>query len=133
IEFIRKHEIKGKMITFFDWGEQCLWELPESPISIDGRLDTCYPRDVLREHWNFYDKKPVDEKIFNWHKADFALLRTDVVGLASLENNPNWKLVYRDPLAVVFVRSEIHFPKLDGLALPVGNTLSTFLGRKPFP
>jgi hypothetical protein len=133
IEFIREHSIQGNMISFFDWGEQCLWELPESPVSIDGRLDTCYPRDLLREHWNFFEGKPVDPKVFDIGQADFALLRTDVVGISLLEANASWKLVYRDPLAVVLVREINRFPKLTGVALPVTRTAETLLRRDPFP
>jgi hypothetical protein len=133
IEFIRQHQIKGNMISFFDWGEQCLWELPESRVSIDGRLDTCYPRDLLREHWNFYDGKPVDQKIFDINKADFALLRTDVVGMTALEKNPQWKLVYRDPLAIVFVRDPNRFSKLQTIGLPAGNQRLIAPQRDSFP
>lgn len=134
LEFIREHGITGNMISFFDWGEQCLWELPESPVSIDGRLDTCYPRDLLREHWRFYDGKPADPKIFDVTKADFALLRTDVVGISTLGKQREWKLIYRDPLAVVFVRELSCFPKLNGLTFPISRTRKEALeGRAPFP
>jgi hypothetical protein len=27
ISFIREHGLKGNLLVFFDWGEQCLWEL----------------------------------------------------------------------------------------------------------
>jgi hypothetical protein len=134
IEFIREHGIQGNMLSFFDWGEQCLWELPESPVSIDGRLDTCYPRNLLREHWNFYDGKTTDQTIFDLNKADFALLRTDVVGTAALKKLPAWKLVYHDPLAMIFVRDAARFPKLNALTVPINRTrLEALQGRAPFP
>jgi hypothetical protein len=134
IGFIRQHEIKGKMISFFDWGEQCLWELPESPVSIDGRLDTCYPRELLREHFKFFNEGVLpDPAIFDINKADFALLRRDVAGIALLKKDPQWKMVYSDPLAVVFVRDPGRFPKLQQIALPVTSAMKALKGRDPFP
>lgn len=133
IEFIREHDIKGNMISFFDWGEQCIWELPESRVSIDGRLDTCYSRELLREHWNFFEGKPVDPKVFDINQADFALLRTDVVVISILETNANWIVAYRDPLSIVFVREPARFPKLAAAKLPVTRTGEVLVRRDPFP
>ena len=59
VEFIQQHELRGNLLVFFDWGEMCLWELPDSRVSIDGRLDTCYPLDVIAAHWNFYNAEPL--------------------------------------------------------------------------
>jgi hypothetical protein len=133
LEFIKKHGIQGKMLSFFDWGEQSIWELPESPVSIDGRLDTCYPRPLLREHWNFYDGKPVDRKILDVSQADFALLRSDVVGILTLKHDPAWTVVYQDPLSVVLVRNLKQFRKLQDKELPVTTPLISLSKRDPFP
>ena len=47
LEFIKQHGLRGNLLVFFDWGEECIWELPDSRVSIDGRLDTCYPRECF--------------------------------------------------------------------------------------
>jgi hypothetical protein len=121
------------MLSFFDWGEECIWELPESPVSIDGRLDTCYPRQLLQEHWNFYDGKPVDREILDINQADFALLRSDVVGILTLKHDPAWTVVYQDRLSVVLVRNLKQFRKLQGVGLPVRTPLKSLSKRDPFP
>jgi hypothetical protein len=134
IEFIRQNAIKGKMISFFDWGELCLWELPESQVSIDGRLDTCYPRALLREHFKFSNQGlPPAPEIFDIDKADFALLRRDTVGISLLEKHPQWTLAYTDPLAVVFVRDAARFPRLQQITLPVTTSMESLKRREPFP
>ena len=133
IEFVRTNGISGKQISFFDWGEQSIWELPDSPVSIDGRLDTCYPRSLLTEHWKFFDGKPVDAKVFDIDAADYAILRTDVVGLTTLKNSTNWAAVYEDPLTVVFVRDIDRFPSLSKLQLPVRSSREALAARSPFP
>ena len=133
LDFIRANELDGNLLVFFDWGEMCIWELPQSPVSIDGRLDTCYPREVISAHWKFYNNEPFDQNILNLEKADFALLPANVAGAFALAKKPGWKAVYFDGLAVVLVRNVERFPKLFGKKLPIEGEKAASMGREPFP
>jgi hypothetical protein len=43
--------VRGKMVTWFDWGEYTLWHLgPGLRVSMDGRRETIYSDAVLAEH-----------------------------------------------------------------------------------
>jgi hypothetical protein len=110
-----------------------LWELPDSKVSIDGRLDTCYSRTLLAEHWKFFDGKPFDEAVLKVDTADYALLRSDTPGIAHLEKRPGWTLVYQDPLAQVFVRERARFPKLAAQTQRATRGPEALAGREPFP
>jgi hypothetical protein len=33
LEFIKQHGLHGNLLVFFDWGEECIWELPDSRVS----------------------------------------------------------------------------------------------------
>ncbi len=83
-EFIQQHELRGNLLVFFDWGEMCLWDLPDSRVSIDGRLDTCYPSDVIAAHWKFYNGEPFDRAALDLSRADFALLPSKLAGSLAL-------------------------------------------------
>ena len=133
VKFIQAHELHGNLLVFFDWGEMCLWELPDSRVSIDGRLDTCYPADVIAAHWNFYNAEPFDETALNLSQADFALLPSKLAGALSLAKQDGWQAVYFDNLAVVLVKKMNQFPKLAGLKLPVEGDSSAMEGRAAFP
>ncbi|HEY3864110.1 MAG TPA: hypothetical protein VGO59_19750 [Verrucomicrobiae bacterium] len=133
ISFIRSHELHGNLLVFFDWGEQCLWELPECAVSLDGRWETCYPRDLIPEHWKFYNGEPVDRKILDIEKADLALLPANLAGVPVLARQPGWQVAYFDRLAVVLVRDPRRFPKLASAKLPVEGPPDAALGRAPFP
>jgi hypothetical protein len=133
INFIRAHGLRGNLLVFFDWGEQCLWELPECAVSIDGRWETCYPRDLIPEHWKFYNGEAVDEKILDIGKADLALLPANLAGAAALAHKPGWQAAYYDNLAVLLVREPRRFPKLALEKLPVAGPLGADQGRAPFP
>jgi hypothetical protein len=133
IAFIRAHELRGNLLVFFDWGELCLWELPECAVSIDGRWETCYPRELIPEHWKFYSGQPVDGKVLDIGKADVALLPVDLAGAVALAREPGWQAVYIDGLAVVLVREPRRYPKLAPEKLPVAGLPDAAQGRAPFP
>lgn len=131
VDFLRKNDLRGRLLVFFDWGELAIFELPGCPPSIDGRLDTCYSRELIAAHWKFYNGEPFDQKILNSDKADLALLPRNLAGTVALAKQPGWKAVYYDDLAVILVRDPGRFPALRQLALPVTGPTTT--GRARFP
>lgn len=133
IQFMQQHDLRGNLLDFFDWGEMCLWELPHCAPSLDGRWETCYPRDLIPEHWKFYNGEPVDKKILDIDKADLALLPVNLAGAAKLAKERGWTAVYFDGLAVVLVRDLNAFPKLAGIKLPVSGGAGAATGRVAFP
>jgi hypothetical protein len=136
IQFIHDHELRGNLLVFFDWGEMCLWELPDSRVSLDGRLDTCYPRDVIAAHWKLYNDVTGDEKALNLDQADFALLPANLAGALAMVKNHNWHPVYFDNLAVVLVKNPSQFPKLNrlvGLNVAEQGGSQATQGRALFP
>jgi hypothetical protein len=136
VQFIKEHELRGNMLVFFDWGEMCLWELPDSRVSLDGRLDTCYPRDVINAHWKFYNDEPMAGNALDLNRADFALLPVNLAGGLALVKEHGWSAVYLDDLAVVVVKDPTQFPKLNGLirlTFPIKGDAQATQGRAPFP
>ena len=132
VEFIQTHHLQGRMLAYFDWGEMCLWELPDCPVSIDGRLDTAYPHDVISAHWQLYRGEAVDPAVLNIDMADLALL-PHLPGTERLVTQLGWKVAYADPLAAVLVRDPARFPNLGKLTLPVLQGPEATTGRAPFP
>jgi hypothetical protein len=133
VQFIREHGLRGNLLVFFDWGEMCIWELPDSRVSLDGRLDTCYPRAVIAAHWKFYNAEPADGAALDLERVDFALLPANLPGALALVKQSGWQAAYLDDLAVVLVKNPGQFPKLNGLKLPVQGDPQATLGRAAFP
>jgi hypothetical protein len=47
---LQQSRARGRMVTWFDWGEYALWHLgPGVKVSMDGRRETIYSDDVIRE------------------------------------------------------------------------------------
>jgi hypothetical protein len=133
VAFLKENQLRGPMLTFFDWGEMVIFRLPGCPPSLDGRLDTCYSRELIDAHWKFYNGEPFAEEVLDVDKADFALLPANLAGTAALARRPGWQVVYYDDLSVVLARDTKRFSQLHSLSLPVAGSRSVVLGNAPFP
>jgi hypothetical protein len=102
ISFMQAHRVTGNTITFFDWGQHVLWELPDNPVSFDGRLDTVYPPEIMDAHWRLYAGQDPGPAL-RLARADCALLPSNSGGVRYLYEH-GWSVVYHDPLATVLVR-----------------------------
>jgi hypothetical protein len=131
IAFMRDHELTGNTVTFFDWGQEVLWELPDNPVSFDGRLDTVYPAAVMDAHWKLYSGRGLDPAL-ELNRASLALLPTGSGGVELLRG-AGWRLAYRDPLATVMTGPDASFPRLAGLRLPVLAGPAAVAGQVAFP
>jgi hypothetical protein len=132
IAFIHQNQLRGNFLTFFDWGEQVIFELPGCPPSIDGRLDTCYSRELIAAHWKFFNGEPCDPKALDVDAADFALLPANLEGTRALAARAGWQPIYYDDTAVVLAREPMRFPELQKLKLPVAG-IADVQGRTAFP
>ncbi|MBI3192640.1 MAG: hypothetical protein HYZ36_08240 [Pedosphaera parvula] len=106
IRFVRAAGIKGNAVIYFDWAQQALWELPDSSVSFDGRLDTCYPRALIAEHWDFFHRGVLPARTFSLHDADWMLLPRGSEAVAALGSVPSWRRAYMDTVAEVFVNTD---------------------------
>lgn len=105
VEFINGRGLGGNLLVFFDWGQMALWEMPQCAVSFDGRLDTCYPRDLIEDHWKLYwdDSENLELQMLDIEKADLALLPTNTFGASRLARHEAWRVIYSDSLATVLV------------------------------
>ena len=133
LEFMRQHDLSGNLLVFFDWGDLCIWQLPSCRVSIDGRLDACYSRELIAEHWKLYNGQTVNSHRLDLDQADLALLPANFAGAFALAKRPGWQPVYYDDLAVVLVRAADRFAKLRESRLPIQGPSSATLGAEPLP
>jgi hypothetical protein len=133
MRFLRDSHVRGNLVPFFDWAQEAIWELPEMRVSFDGRLDTSYPRSVIDAHWDFYNGRPWNTAIIDLNRADAVMVPRRLACIEAVGGRPDWRAVYVDPLAVVFVRRPERFPALAGLTSPVQRGPEVVAGFEPFP
>jgi hypothetical protein len=119
-----------KLFNNFGWGGFLIWTWPEKQLFIDGRMPQAdyAEKSLLEEYLEFtkegqsaayLDKHQIDMVLFyddarpiklNWiEKNLFFMNETEINKKKSwlkeyLNNSPNWKLIYVDNIAKVYVR-----------------------------
>jgi hypothetical protein len=105
VAFLRKTRPPGPIFNGLDWGGYLSWELPDYPVSADGRTNLYGSGRMLRANrtWMTPDGWKDD--------PDFAACRVVLAQknrpLANvLRERADWRLVYEDAVSCVFVRIE---------------------------
>ncbi|OGI04088.1 MAG: hypothetical protein A2Y25_11345 [Candidatus Melainabacteria bacterium GWF2_37_15] len=104
VEFIRKNNISGNLFVPFNWGSYTMWKLyPKNLVSIDGRYEETYESQSYLDvcYLSFFKKDW--EKVLNKYNHDALLLGVETEIYKKIKTLPEWKLVYEDEKAVVFL------------------------------
>jgi hypothetical protein len=102
-QYVSDHHLPGPMYNSFDWGGFLIFNLREYPVSIDGRNDFYGPQNFARVQNTmngFAWKSDLDLA-----QAGFVLMERVQPLAKILQKEPDFKLVYSDHVAVVFVRT----------------------------
>jgi hypothetical protein len=105
IIFIKKNHIKGNMITDFNWGEFIIYQLyPSVKVSIDGRYETVYDNSIFEDNLAFLDAKKGWQTILRKFNPDLILVSKGDNIASILFRSKNWKLLFSDFEALLFVK-----------------------------
>jgi hypothetical protein len=122
-QFIHDHELSGRMVTEFNWGQYCLYAFwPAILVSTDGRFDTCYSRETLDLNFDFIigdlprwrNRSPRSgpfccDRVLDVGAPNLALVSRDREGaVQAIAARADWVLLYQDALAQVWGRRTIY-------------------------
>ncbi|MFH0702593.1 MAG: hypothetical protein V2B14_03525 [bacterium] len=105
VRFIQQNNLSGNLLVLFNWGSYALWKLyPQCLITIDGRYEEIYPKYVVDEVARFhYTGVNWDDLLKKYH-TDMILIPLTYDNLyEKLLWKKEWKLVYKDDLAAIFI------------------------------
>lgn len=102
-EFVRRLHPPGPLFNHFNWGGYFIAELPEYPVSIDGRTNL-YGNERVLQNYNALTGKPGWEKDPDLVSAKLAILPTDCPLAGLMRASEEWTVAYEDDTAVVFQR-----------------------------
>ncbi len=103
VAYVKANKLAGPLYNHYDWGGFLLWNLRELPPVMDGRT-------------NLFDDAHVERSLATWNgghgwdtdpdllKAKLVIAEKDRALTDLLRTQPNFKIVYEDGTAVVFVR-----------------------------
>jgi hypothetical protein len=115
---LRASAARGRLITWFGWGEYALWHLsPNLKVSIDGRRETVYSDDVLRRHLAIYeDRSEGFVEIEHW-QPEYVWLPVQVRSTKTWLADHGYRIDIETPRSYVAVRRDL--PRLT-TAPPLG-------------
>lgn len=130
-QFITERQLQGNMVVRFKWSQYAISAFgpassarPQLRVAFDGRLDTCYPQEVVDMYFDFAignappslrsraaDAPPVDStRILTFKEPTLVLIdraQRYAVGVMQ-EHQDEWTLLYQDSMAQLWGRRELY-------------------------
>ena len=122
--FLKEKVLPGGLYNSYDWGGYLMWRLfPAYKVFVDGRSDSM---KMFRAMGVVDNAEPGWRAVFARYGVNTVITRTCYYDTGaplnlvdSLVRDPSWVLVYRDPVALIFVRrGALPAAQLDALQLP---------------
>jgi hypothetical protein len=105
VAYLRSHQLSGKLLTEFGWGEYLIWTLyPRCQVALDGRYETVYPQGVAKNYFNFINQVENSRQFLDDYPPDLILLAPRSKACAFIASYPGWRRVYADTGSALFVR-----------------------------
>jgi len=99
-------EPPGPVYNEFGWGGYLLYRAwPEIPVFIDGQTDF-YGEELTREYVHIRGLMPDWDALLRKHSVRWAIIPPKVALSQALAMNSDWRSVYADSTAVVWVRTD---------------------------
>lgn len=104
VEHMKARGINGN--TFTDpniWGGYLIWEIPSSPVYIDGRIDM-YGDEFVSEYIDI-GRGLIDWRVpFDRHRVQIVLVEPNARLAREFRAAPDWQNIYEDNFSVAFAR-----------------------------
>jgi hypothetical protein len=111
VSFVARSSVRGPVLSPDYWGGYLTYRLyPTNKVVIDDRHDF-YGEPFLRSYLTMMNVVPGWEDFFKWGSSCLVLPRSATLS-AVLSKMPEWKPVYSDAVAIVFVRSQVDEDKI---------------------
>jgi len=105
VSFVAQSSVRGPVLSPDYWGGYLIYRLyPRNKVVIDDRHDF-YGEPFLGSYLTMMHVEPGWEGFLKWRSSCLVLPRTAALS-AVLRKMPEWKPVYSDDVAIVFVRSQ---------------------------
>jgi hypothetical protein len=106
VAFLRASDQPRKIFIYYDWGGYAIWKLyPEYRVFADGRADL-YGDDLLRQSiQTVLDLRTGWRDVLDRWQVEAALVPPSCALAQALLLDPNWHAAFRDPKAIVLVRT----------------------------
>ena len=104
VEFLKKEKIAGNMFDNDEFGDYIIYAAwPEYKVFFDGRSDM-YGVDMLKEYLKVANIKPGWNEVLKKYHINWIIFNANSVLSLFLMQRDDWKLIYADEVANIFVK-----------------------------
>lgn len=116
-DFLTVNRLPAHLFNPYGWGGYLIWRLwPAYQVFIDGRAVQTYPAETYQEYFDAAFKPRQTDAILQRYGVDTVICFRDAdfaeASSRLFKGRPQWRLVYEDDLADVFVRADVSLPAL---------------------
>lgn len=104
IDFIKKEKPKGNMFNHYNLGGFLIWQLPEYPVFIDGRVPG---GEVYSEFETVMNLKEGWDKILEKYNVQWMIIPPNKLFEDFLTEEKIWEKIYSDETVVILKKNEI--------------------------
>jgi len=133
VSFVHQNHLRGRMLTFFDWGEYAIWHLaPDIQISFDGRRETVYSQRVIDDHSRIYQNLPDAQKVMAELGAEYAWLPSNLAAVQALKT-AGWTPLFAGPMSILLKSPTTSTETQVGSPLVLHDPPASAWGTRCFP
>lgn len=103
--FILLNQLKGRMLTWFDWGQYAIWHFgPDLQVSMDGRRETVYTEGTIQAHRRFYAADDTASSYLRQLNPDYIWLPKRLP-VTDMLLKAGWLPIFSGEISVVLARA----------------------------
>ena len=104
VEFLKNEHLKGNMFDNDEFGDYIIYAAwPEYKVFVDGRSDM-YGVDIMKEYLKVVTIKPGWDEVFKKYNITWIIYNAKTALSVLLMERDDWKLIYADKVANIFVK-----------------------------
>ena len=105
VDFMRERQMSGRIVTYFDWGEYAIWNMPaDLKVSMDGRRETVYSDRTIGGHLQLYRGTERGIAYLDGLHADYVWLPRQLPVVKTLQQR-GWRTIFDGHISVLLAAS----------------------------
>jgi hypothetical protein len=118
LAFIAEHDLRGNVLTSLAWTDYVLYHrAPKNRVFIDTRFEMIYPDRIARDFEDFHHNRERAAAVLASYPHDLVMLAPDSKALPLMNASGNWKLIYRDDIAILYARADSPAANIPGVPI----------------
>jgi hypothetical protein len=118
LAFIAEHDLRGNILAPLVWSDYVLYHrAPANRVFIDTRYEMIYPDRIARDFEDFQHNRERAAAILASYSHDLVMLAPDANAVPLMNGRKDWKLIYRDDVALLYARVDSSAANIPGVPI----------------